>query len=273
LLKNEPINSKGSDFLAKVKRKPKKSVIMYCNKNAMLKKLLYLLLFVTGFSIASHAQSIVVTPPSDTLLVDTTITDGQSTLAFDIYTLNNTTDTLQMRWKTLLNSIPRTWKISFCDPVTCWTVSRLAIGSTYPLYPGQNGDFKLDITTYCLADSPTLSILTWAPADSANTARILTWKMEISNQNCTGAAGIADITTAQIAIYPNPVHSGMKVSLPGSVNNAQIDIYNMLGSKVYTQSIDNSKEIDVSSLETGLYVARISEGGRILATRKFTKAE
>jgi hypothetical protein len=86
-------------------------------------------------------------------------------------------------------------------------------------------------------------------------------------------SGISTIEASRITMYPNPVRDEVHLSLPSSFEGGQIDIYNLIGSKVYSQSVDKEKDLDLSSLETGLYIARISENGKVVATRKFTKAE
>ncbi len=56
-----------------------------------------------------------------------------------------------------------------------------------------------------------------------------------------------------ITLYPNPTNNEISISSESLINS--IEIYNSLGQKVYTETI-NSKEktIDVSSLPSGVYV-------------------
>jgi hypothetical protein len=72
------------------------------------------------------------------------------------------------------------------------------------------------------------------------------------------------------------VRSDLTVTLPESLNNGQINIFNLLGSKVYSQSVNSreiSKDLDLSALESGVYIVRITDGSTIIATRKFTKVD
>lgn len=78
------------------------------------------------------------------------------------------------------------------------------------------------------------------------------------NQDGTGIEGLS--------LYPNPV-SGGKLYI-SSLNNdeKEIVIYNLLG-KIVLQTKINTKELNVSSVESGTYIIKITENG-ISTTRK-----
>ncbi len=71
----------------------------------------------------------------------------------------------------------------------------------------------------------------------------------------TPLMGIGDVLSVNnsITLYPNPTNNEVSVSSESLINS--IEIYNSLGQKVYTETI-NSKEktIDISSLPSGVYV-------------------
>jgi len=115
-------------------------------------------------------------------------------------------------------------------------------------------------------------IFTWASNDSARTATYLNYESCITTPiNCN--TGITEAEVGQISIYPNPVRNDLKVTLPQNLSNGLIDIYDLIGSKVYSQPISATKDLDMSTLQTGIYVARIYENGKIVATKKFTKID
>jgi len=129
---------------------------------------------------------------------------------------------------------------------------------------------QLDVSDTSGTASGNFQVFTWASNDSANTATYLNYRASITAICNTG---IKDVEAASISIYPNPVKDELTVSLPQNLDNGHLDIYNLIGSKVYSQPLNLTKNFDVSNLETGIYVARISDGGRIVATKKFTKTE
>ncbi|MCW3126412.1 MAG: hypothetical protein JWO03_2070 [Bacteroidetes bacterium] len=235
----------------------------------MLKKLLAATcLFVLIGTVRS--QSTILVSASDTLRVDTTITSAAGHV-IQIFNLRNSsnTDTLQMNWKVTLNTFDHNASWSICDPNLCYASNQVGSVLRYTLLPQQPGIMKFDFIPNCTSADATFRVHTWASNDSANTTTNLTWLYKVQT-TCTG---VKDIDASQISFYPNPVRNDAHLSIPSSFSNGQIDIYNLIGSKVYSQAVSREKDLDLSSLETGLYIARISENGKVIATRKFTKAE
>ncbi|MCH8331266.1 MAG: T9SS type A sorting domain-containing protein, partial [Bacteroidetes bacterium] len=77
----------------------------------------------------------------------------------------------------------------------------------------------------------------------------------------------------RIELYPNPVSHKLYMIINGVVyNNIQIQIFNMLGEKVYDgQGLSGNTihELDLSARVDGIYITRILVDGAYI-TRKFT---
>ena len=71
-----------------------------------------------------------------------------------------------------------------------------------------------------------------------------------------------------LSIYPNPVSEGRQVIYITSKNNLtkNIEIYNVLGKQIYT-TVLTSKELNISSLSSGVYILKITEN-KVSETRK-----
>jgi hypothetical protein len=236
----------------------------------MIKNLLLLSAFLVTISV-TRAQSFVVTPTaSDTLSMDTSF-NACSSEAILIYTLqNNTPDTLQMNWRAVYSTFPHAWTLAYCYQGTCLYSGILSHTFTFKMFPGTSSQMQLDAQPTSGAASGNFQVFTWATNDSANTATFLNYKVAV---NACTVTGISEVEAARISLYPNPVRNELTVSLPQNLDNGRLDIYNLLGSKVYSQPLNASKDFNVSALEAGIYVARISDGGGIVTTRKFTKSE
>ena len=219
---------------------------------------------------ASQGQSFVVTPAaSDTLSVDTSF-NVCSSEAILIYTLqNNSPDTLQMNWKAVYSTFPHSWTLAYCYQGTCLYSGILAHTFTFKMYPGTSSQMQLDAQPTSGAAAGNFQVFTWATNDSANTATYLNYKVGVNA--CTLNTGITEVEAAQISLYPNPVKDELTVSVPRNLDNGHLEIYNLIGSKVYSQPLTDTKAFDVSNLESGIYMARISEGSRVVATKKFSK--
>jgi Leucine-rich repeat (LRR) protein len=90
------------------------------------------------------------------------------------------------------------------------------------------------------------------------------WTIDSSasfSETCT--VGIDNIAKTEVNIFPNP--SFGKFTIDGlPLEGANIDIYNVLGEKVYSR---NSKQtlytIDISNSPKGMYFVKISDGKKI----------
>ncbi len=86
-----------------------------------------------------------------------------------------------------------------------------------------------------------------------------------TNANITGIdyakAGLQALT-----VYPNPASHQITVQMNAGQNqNIEFEMYNMLGQRVYDQSLTDQngmiyQQIDVSSLSDGIYLLKVNEG-------------
>ena len=80
------------------------------------------------------------------------------------------------------------------------------------------------------------------------------------------------ISNDEFSISPNPATSKLNVYLPQNSKNATISVYDVLGKKVYSKSIDalSSTSVDVSNWNSGVYIIRISSDNTT-QTKRFVK--
>lgn len=77
----------------------------------------------------------------------------------------------------------------------------------------------------------------------------------------------------KIAAYPNPARESFQIDyeLPLGVNEAKLELLNINGTSIKSYSIDNTFNkllIDTSTLKSGIYIYRISSGGKLIGTGK-----
>ncbi|MFY9243254.1 MAG: T9SS type A sorting domain-containing protein [Polaribacter sp.] len=71
------------------------------------------------------------------------------------------------------------------------------------------------------------------------------------------------------SMYPNPANNTLTISAKETIQNA--DVYNVLGKKVRSFSVNKSREtLDVSNLSTGIYLVKYTVDG-VVGTAKFIK--
>jgi hypothetical protein len=77
---------------------------------------------------------------------------------------------------------------------------------------------------------------------------------------------VQESTIEGLSVYPNPA-SGDRIYITTKYNDdKEITIYDVLGKKVL-QTILSSKELNISSLTSGVYIIQIKEDD-LVATRK-----
>jgi hypothetical protein len=129
---------------------------------------------------------------------------------------------------------------------------------------------KFDLSAHCVPGPGFVNVRLWNATDSVHTAFTLHYPINLSYTSAC-SNGISETEIGSISLSPNPVKSQLRLSLPQSLENGRIEIYNMLGSKVYQQGITGSRDMDMNNLETGIYIARIIENEKVLVTKRFTK--
>lgn len=69
-------------------------------------------------------------------------------------------------------------------------------------------------------------------------------------------------------IYPNPSKSKLNISVPVSNINSKIEVYNILGSRVYQGSLNAlNTTINVSQWNSGVYLVRVSNSKETISKR------
>ncbi len=84
-----------------------------------------------------------------------------------------------------------------------------------------------------------------------------------------GAVNITENLTPAMHIYPNPASEKLTLELSNMPGNASVvTIYKITGSAVYNASLNTEIiEIDVSTLDAGLYIIKVNSGNRTFTRR------
>ena len=75
-----------------------------------------------------------------------------------------------------------------------------------------------------------------------------------------------EVITNQISVYPIPVEDDLNISVSGSLDIRNIEIYNILGRKIITDS-NGFETIDVSGLSNGVYFLTFNTNKGIVQKR------
>lgn len=109
-------------------------------------------------------------------------------------------------------------------------------------------------------------------AGSSQTANIYV-NVSQNNVDCTGV-GVEELQAlSSIKVYPNPASNYITLSCDKELNNATIELYSTTGAKVYsnTETITNNKCIDVSELNSGVYILKVLTGSAVMSATFIVK--
>ena len=79
--------------------------------------------------------------------------------------------------------------------------------------------------------------------------------------NVTDPLSVNDYNIIQLDVYPNPAFDIVNIKLNTLNEDADLEIYNMLGKVVMKKSYDLNAEslsIDISEFATGVYILKVS---------------
>ena len=228
-------------------------------KKAYIKSILSVLVLLPLNLI--QAQSIVINSPNPTIVVGSADAEELVT-GIEIMNVSLEQKNIKVR-RTVLNSIENT------SNYFCWTACYIPSVSLSPNGLTINGDSTVNnaFTSHFKPNGQSgvseiqytfFVVDTLNPVDSAN----VVVRYEIA------PVGISKISSAaSLNAFPNPADdkvtlSFTRISLNGKGN---IELYNMLGSKVFSQQVedmDGTITISTENLKAGLYFYSLNDGGQ-----------
>lgn len=133
-----------------------------------------------------------------------------------------------------------------------------------PNFPDPTGaSMELSINHYNATDNDNGAA--WCTAVSSFGDGDLGTPGAVNDCSATLSIGLNEIEG--FMVYPNPINRGSFKINSSSRANKSIHIYDILGKQVLNKSVKNEELINVSHLNTGIYILKVSEEGK-LATRK-----
>jgi len=164
-------------------------------------------------------------------------------------------------------NIPTAWTLQVCDPFACLEGSgKVGFKSDFvmPNSGNNNGVFKIDFFSNATAGIGTAKIALKSVKTSFTdtiTAECKIW---------TVATKETVKQTKEFIFYPNPAKDELVLKY-NSKENIQVEIFNILGSKVKTFNLYGGQtNINISELENGIYFLRLKDEGKTIS-KTFTK--
>ena len=81
---------------------------------------------------------------------------------------------------------------------------------------------------------------------------------------------VPEIEKANPTVYPNPATNNFTVNL-GNDEKANIQLFNIVGQQVYSETITGTAQVNVANLNSGVYMLKINQNGKVYTTKVIVK--
>ncbi len=221
-----------------------------------MKTKLFLFVAFFAFAFANAQISYSITPAKNM-----TVTAPYSSVTiFDIYQKNTSSNKIVLKWERVSINLPSQWQYSMCDLGSCY--AGIPVGpNTMDTVPGNlQGFLGLNINPGTTDGTGIVKVFVYQNG-FRSMGDTLTWYVK------TLASGIEEISAANgIKIFPNPAHNNLNIDL---ATNATVDvtITDALGRKVLNSQIVSIANLDISSLDKGVYTIVLQTGDKQIYKR------
>lgn len=150
---------------------------------------------------------------------------------------------------------PANWTSAVCDVNLCYDT--LVDSAHFVLEKGETGYFALHFYTNSNAGgNASMDVTVYNTKDRGNpaklTAMVYTW-----------ATSTKEITSANVAVYPNPTTGKLNIELPKSVSGViNMDVINVVGQNVKSFQFTGNGTYDLSALDAGIYFLKFKVNGK-----------
>ncbi|MBV7268615.1 endonuclease [Winogradskyella luteola] len=159
---------------------------------------------------------------------------------------------------------------NFSDLIETVTVT------TQRVFSGDSGTFDLVVNgnivgTIPYNDTPTTTTINVDinPFNTLNINNNSNPSNRVRFDNLSWTCGILSATEFKdqnINIFPNPIKSLLNINLKSDVET-NVEIYDVLGKRVYTKMINTSKALNLQALKNGIYILKISQENSSITKR------
>jgi hypothetical protein len=222
----------------------------------MKKVLLAVFLMLSAWS--TQAQIILLTD-------DTVYTAGPAT-EFEIVAYANVRNTSEspanLRWVKLNSQVTTGWTSTICDVNLCYPDN--VDSADFTLAGNSIGNVDGHFYPYNIVGTGTLRVRIYQISNPSNSV-IVTFI------GSTTGASVNQLSKPTLKVYPVPTDNYLFLETTASFENADIEIYNMIGKRVAQfKSSAMKSRVSVGHLPKGQYIIRMNNGRDVL-TKYFTK--
>ncbi|MGO4904326.1 endonuclease [Flavobacterium sp. W20_MBD1_R3] len=151
--------------------------------------------------------------------------------------------------------------------------------TTQLIYSGSAGSFKLNVNGTEVGAIPYSATATTTTISglnitgnitvtiSGNTTAANRVRFDDLSWTCAASLGVDELEEQSFNIYPNPSSGSVKINLGNSNDKYLVQIFSILGQKVFEKEYTNSSSATLNNLQGGIYLVKITNGTQS-ATKK-----
>lgn len=230
-----------------------------------MKRIFTIIISVLVLSNFVEAQNFTLVPKSSKIQGAST----KNVIEINVNFTNNSSDIADtiFNYEVIEVSIPSAWVLAICDPFTCLEGSGVVgFKSSFKMknVTGSNsGNFRIDFTPNGTPGNGSTKIV----VKSAKTAYTDTITVE---GKVWGVAVKEVKQNKEFSFYPNPAKDELFLKY-FSKESFQVEIYNILGSKVKTFTLSGGQaNVNIEELSNGIYFLRFKDDEKVIS-KTFTK--
>lgn len=233
----------------------------------------FLTIFILLGLFAAQAQQDIVTllPNRVDTLFQVDISDSYDDLIAEGLIQNNTADTLYLKWRRRVLSIPNGWTTKICDNNLCYVEivgsnidPDLLLEEPVIIEPFGTANLDVHIIPYGATGTGVVEIELSLMGEADDIIGVAEFQMEVAERERRPAS------RKSLRVYPNPSSNYLNVSTSPLVD--KVRVYNMVGRVVKIFDASRLGVYDISGLPNGIYlVSLVDEKGNVLKTTRVTK--
>jgi len=153
--------------------------------------------------------------------------------------------------------------------------------TTQRVFTGSSGTFNLSVNGSIVGTIPysdTVERITIPNINIENNVSVVIDSNSTPSNNvkfddlvytCYSSLNVEEFNIANIKLHPNPIKNNLTLDLKSNIDT-NIEIYDILGKRVYKNSINKTSNLNLQDLKSGIYIVKISQNNTTI-TKKLVK--
>jgi endonuclease I/chitodextrinase len=155
--------------------------------------------------------------------------------------------------------------------------------TTQLVFSGSAGTFKLNVNGIEVGSIPYSTAITTTTISGINvTGNVvisITGNSSTSNRvkfddlswTCAPSLGVNQLDGKSFTIYPNPSNGNVKINFINSIEKRTVQVFSMVGQKVFENEYANSSSAVITNLPIGVYIVKVTENAKSVSKKLIIK--